>query len=136
MFDEEEHPGLEALCECSEEVQITIKNYLPEITIFLRKNKIMDLSLFAQVNHPHNPDPPNTKATLVFQRLQDMVQLDEKYYRIFVDFLRKSPKYESTVKILDEVYCGPDPAVQQGKAEPPSRMSILAGCDTKGVCAL
>ena len=52
----------------------------------------------------------------------------------FVDFLRRSPKFEKTVKMLDKVYGGPEPVVQQEGTQPPSRMSILAGCDTSGVC--
>ena len=131
MAEEEEHPGLEALLECSDQVQITIRNYLGEITKFLRKSKIIDLSLYSEVNDPQNRNPPHTKATLVYQRLQAMVEQDEKYYGIFVEYLRKSPKYEKTVKMLDEAYEGPEPVVP---AQPPSRMSILAGCDTKGVC--
>ena len=105
MSDEEEHPGLEALLECRDQVQITIRNYMPEITKFLRKSKIIDLSLYSEVNDPQNRNPPHTKATLVYQRLQAMVQQDEKkYYGIFVDYLRKNSKYEKTVSMLDKAY--------------------------------
>ena len=137
MAEEEDTPGLDALLDCNEQVTVTIRNYLGEITKFLRKSKIIDLSLYNQVNDPTSRDPPDTKATLVYQRLQAMVQQDEKYYGIFVEYLRKSPKYEKTVKMLDEAYDGPEPVVPAQPvvlAQPPSRMSILAGCDTKSVC--
>ena len=104
MSDKEEHPGLETLLECSEQVTITIRNYLGEITEFLRKNGIIDLSLCNQVNSPTTREQPDANATLVYQRLQDIVQQDEKYYGIFVDYLRKKPKYSKTVSMLDKAY--------------------------------
>ena len=104
MSDKEEHPGLEALLECSEQVTITIRNYLGEITKFLRKNGIIDLSLCNQVNGPTAREQPDANATLVYQRLQDIVQQDEKYYGIFVDYLRNNSQYSKTVSMLDKAY--------------------------------
>ena len=134
MSDKEQQPGQEALLECKKQVQITIRNYLKEITEVLRKKKIIELSLHNEVNDPQSRDLPDTKAKVVYQRLQAMVKQDEQYYVIFVDLLRKSPKFEKTVKMLDKVYGGPEPVVQQEGTQPPSRMSILAGCDTNSVC--
>ena len=134
MSNKERQSGLEALLECKKQVQITIRNYLKEMTEVLRKKKIIELLLYNEVIDRQSCELPDTKARVVYQRLQAMVQQDEQYYVIFVDFLRRSPKFEKTVKMLDKVYGGPEPVVQQEGTQPPSRMSILAGCDTNGVC--
>ena len=107
---------------------------MQEITEVLRKIKIIELSLYNKVNDLQSRELPDTKARVVYQQLQAMVQQDEQYYVIFVDFLRRSPKFEKMVKMTDKVYGGPEPEVQQEGTQPPSRMSILAGCDTNGVC--
>ena len=104
MSDEEEHPGIKALIQCNEQVTIIIRNYLGVITKFLWKNKIIHYKLYNEVNDPNIHDPPDTKAKLVYQRLQDMVQQDEKYYGIFVDYLRNKSEYGKIVSMLDKVY--------------------------------
>ena len=77
MSDEEQQPGLEALFECKKQVHITIRN---EITEVLRKKKIIELSLYNEVNDLQSRKLPDTKARVVYQRLQAMVQQDEQYF--------------------------------------------------------
>ena len=46
-------------------MQITIRNYLQEITEVLRKKKIIELSLYNEVNDPQSSELPDTKAKVV-----------------------------------------------------------------------
>ena len=92
MTDEEQQPGLEALLECKKQVQITIRNYLKEMTEVLRKKKIIELSLYNEVNDLQSCELPDTKARVVYQRLQAMVQQDEQYDVIFCGFSSEVPK--------------------------------------------
>ena len=92
MSDEEQQPGQEALLEVKKQVQITIRNYLKEMTEVLRKKKIIELSLYNEVNDLQSRELLDTKARVVYQRLQAMVQQDEQYDVIFCGFCSDVPK--------------------------------------------
>ena len=55
-------------------------NYLKEMTEVLRKKKIIELSLNNEVNDLQSRELPDTKAKVVYQRLQAMVQQDKQSY--------------------------------------------------------
>ena len=46
-------------------MQIIIRNYLQEITEVLRKKKIIELSLYNEVNDPQSRELPDTIAKVV-----------------------------------------------------------------------
>ena len=71
----------------------------------MRKKDIIKLALYNEVTNPKSRETEDYRAALVYQRLQDMVQSDEEYYHIFMEYLRKYPqKFKKTTSMLDRAY--------------------------------
>ena len=114
MSDEEQQPGQEALLEVKKLVQITIRNYLKELTEVLRKKKIIELSLYNEVNDLQSHELLDTKArewcTNGYKPWCNRTNNIISFLWIFFGGPQNSRK---TVKMLDKVYGGPKPVVQQ-----------------------
>ena len=80
--------GFDALDKCEDQVKITIRNQLTEISKFLKNNKIIDHTLFNDITNPESRETTNAKVTRLYMKLLDMVEGDELYYLLFVKFLR------------------------------------------------
>ena len=105
MAEGDVHPGLNALVDSNTQVKISIRNHLGDIADYLRKKDIIDLALYNEVTNPKPLQTEDNRAALVYQRLQAMVEGDEKYYLIFMEYLRKYPqKFKKTTSMLDRAY--------------------------------
>ena len=100
-------PGFKTLLakKCAEQATITVRNNLEDISSFLMDEDIIDYALFKEVTDPKTRSTPDALATLVYGKLRDEVQENDKLYHTFVDYLRADySKYKVTVDMLDEVY--------------------------------
>ena len=96
--------GLAALDECENQVRVTIRNYLDEISKFLKDCEIIDLDLYKAVTDPDSRETKKNRAHRVFLRLKDIVEGDEQKYVIFRDYLIKDSKFSNTVSMLGDAY--------------------------------
>ena len=105
MAEGDVHPGLNALVNSNTQVKISIRNHLGDIADYLRKKDIIDLALYNEVTNPKSLQTDDYRAALVYRRLQAMVEGDETYYHIFMEYLRKNPKkFKEIISMLDRAY--------------------------------
>ena len=117
-------PGFKTLTtkKCATQVKISIKNYLDDISSFLKDEDIVNYELYKKVNDPMSRSTMEERASLVLSQLTDEVQGNEEVYNTFMNYLRKEySKYQITVDMLDGVYVGKGGVIQGSKAPLPDK---------------
>ena len=93
-------PGLNILHarKCAEQVTITIRNNLNDISSFLKENDIINYALYKEVADPKTRSTPDALAALVYGKLRGEVQGSDELYHTYVDYgWDKYSKHKVTV---------------------------------------
>ena len=116
----DKNPGLEALDECEDQVRISIRNDLKEISQFLKKCNVIDKTLYRTIIDPESKEMEENKATMVYLKLTDKVEAGVDVYLEFVGYLRNNSKFKKTVSKLNEAY-----VKNGGKVSGPNSVKLL-----------